>query len=64
MRDHAKEMTIIRNEDGLATVPFWQHEYEMWKQRRTQHRLIGATALSGTLAIISTTMLARVLRRH
>lgn len=64
MRDHAKEVTIKRTEDGLAAVPYWQHEYELWKQRRTQHRLIGATALTGALAIISNLVWARALRKN
>lgn len=53
MRDHAKEMTIIRTEDGLATVPYWQHEYVRWKMHRTQSRLIGVAAVFGALALSS-----------
>lgn len=63
MRDHAKEMTIIRTEDGLATVPYWQHEYVRWKMHRTQSRLIGVTAMMGALAMSSCLMCLRALRK-
>ena len=64
MRDHAKEVTIIRTEDGLATVPYWQHEYELWKRGRTEKRRTGATALIGALALVSNLMWARALRKN
>ena len=42
--------------DKVATIPFWKHEYEMWKQRRNYKRILIAvtavlTAASAACAI-------------
>ena len=33
-----------RTEDGLSTITFFEHEYEMWKQRRSYKRILLAAA--------------------
>lgn len=33
-----------KTKDGLSTITFFEHEYEMWKQRRSYKRTLLAAA--------------------
>lgn len=35
-----------RTKDGLATITFFQHEYEMWKQREDKKKIIIVAAIT------------------
>ena len=64
MRDHAKEVSIMTTKEGVASVPFWQHEYELWNKGRTQKRLTRAIVLTGVLALASNLLWARTYIKH
>ena len=44
-----------KTKDGLATITFFQHEYEMWKEKKKEKKLAVAlfavTAISVLLSI-------------
>lgn len=53
MKDHAEEVTT-RTEDGLATIPFWQHEYELWKSKRREKIIIAVLIASNLIWLLAT----------
>lgn len=42
-----------RTEDGLATITFFQHEMEMWKQKKKEQKLAAALTVVSILLIIA-----------
>lgn len=51
MRDFAKEVTKKGYKDGVAVIPYWQHELSMWKETDRTKKMIIATAVAVTLAV-------------
>ncbi len=41
-----------RTEDGLATITFFQHEMEMWKEKKKEKKLAIALMITSILLII------------
>lgn len=46
MRDYAKEVTHKGYKDGVAVMPFWQHELSMRKEASKTKKLIGTAAVA------------------
>lgn len=34
----------MNDNERLATIPFWKHEYEKWLQKKTEKKIIIAAA--------------------
>ena len=60
MKDEATKVTITKEENEPAKIPFWQHEYEAWKHRKLEKKL--AVALFTVTAV--SIMLSLRLKKH
>jgi hypothetical protein len=50
----------MNTEKNVATIPFWKHEYEVWKHRKVEKKL--AVALFTVTAI--SVLLTHQLKKH
>jgi len=41
-----------RTEDGLATITFFQHEMEMWKEKKKEKKLVIALSAMTATSIL------------
>ena len=44
MRDFAKEVTKKGYKDGVAVIPYWQHELSMMKETAKTKKVLGLAA--------------------
>ena len=61
MRDYAKEVTHKGYKDGVAVIPYWQHELSMWKESDRMKKIITAAA---ALLIVTNAAWIIAIKKH